>query len=104
MGQTEDQIIADFSKAKVPENLGVTLIQVMKMTAVCLEKTLGAQHEKPIKIKWRAPEGVSLTDVKLPTEIRKTGEQAGTGQPATRPESKSEGSDKPQSEAERRSR
>ena len=28
-GQTEDQIIADFSKAKVPENLGVTLIQVM---------------------------------------------------------------------------
>jgi len=32
------------------------------------------------------------------------GEQAGTGQPATRPESKSEGSDKPQPEAEGRSR
>lgn len=31
-------------------------------------------------------------------------EQAGTGQPATRPESKSEGSDQPQSEAEGRSR
>ncbi len=31
-------------------------------------------------------------------------EQGGTGQPATRPESKSEGSDKPQSEAEGRSR
>jgi hypothetical protein len=31
-------------------------------------------------------------------------EQAGTGQPATRPESKSEGSDKPQPEAEGRSR
>jgi hypothetical protein len=31
-------------------------------------------------------------------------EQAGTGQPATRPESKSEGSDKPQPEAEERSR
>ncbi len=30
-------------------------------------------------------------------------EQAGTGQPATRPESKSEGSDKPQTEAEGRS-
>jgi hypothetical protein len=32
------------------------------------------------------------------------GEQGGTGQPATRPESKSEGSDKPQPEAEGRSR
>jgi hypothetical protein len=32
------------------------------------------------------------------------GEQVGTGQPATRPESKSEGSDKPQPEAEGRSR
>ena len=36
-----------------------------------------------------------------PTE---EGEQDGTGQPATRPESKSEGSDKPQPEAEGRSR
>jgi hypothetical protein len=36
-------------------------------------------------------------------ETRKT-EQDGTGQPATRPESKSEGSDKPQPEAEERSR
>ncbi len=103
-GQTEDQIIADFTKAKVPENLGVTLIQVMKMTAVCLEKTLGTQHEKPIKIKWLAPEGVSLTDAKLPTEIIKTGEQPGTGQPATRSQSKSEGGDKPQPESEGRSR
>ncbi len=36
-------------------------------------------------------------------EIQKA-EQAGTGQPATRPESKSEGGDKPQSKAEGRSR
>jgi hypothetical protein len=34
----------------------------------------------------------------------KDGEQDGTGQPATRPESKSEGSDKPQPEAEGRPR
>jgi hypothetical protein len=34
----------------------------------------------------------------------KKAEQAGTGQPATRPESKSEGGDKPQPEAEGRSR
>jgi hypothetical protein len=36
--------------------------------------------------------------------ITEKAEQAGTGQPATRPESKSEGSDKPQPEAEGRSR
>ncbi len=35
---------------------------------------------------------------------KKPAEQAGTGQPATRPESKSEGIDKPQPEAEGRSR
>ena len=73
-GQTEDHIIADFSKAKVPENLGVTLIQVMKMTAVCLLKTLGDQHEKPIKITWLAPEGISPADARLPLEIKRTGE------------------------------
>jgi hypothetical protein len=39
----------------------------------------------------------------VPDEIQ-SGEQAGTGQPATRPESKSEGGEKPQPEAEGRSR
>lgn len=76
-GQSEDQIIADFSKAMVPENLGVTLIQVMKMTALCLQETLGTQHEKPIKIKWLAPEGVSLADVGLPSQIKNSGRQGG---------------------------
>ncbi len=75
-GKTEDLIIADFSKAKVPENLGVSLIQVMKMTALCLQKTLGTQHEKPIKITWLAPADVSLADAGLPPEIKKAGEQA----------------------------
>ena len=37
-------------------------------------------------------------------KINNTVEQAGTGQPATRPELKSEGSDKPQPESEGRSR
>ena len=48
-----------------------------------------------------------LDDVvtKLLADIQKQhSEQAGTGQPATRPQSKSEGSDKPQLEAEGRSR
>jgi predicted translin family RNA/ssDNA-binding protein len=36
--------------------------------------------------------------------LKQKSEQAGTGQPATRPESKSEGGDKPQPEAEGRPR
>ena len=39
-----------------------------------------------------------------PIESKTDGEQDGTGQPATRPESKSRGSDKPQPESEGRSR
>jgi hypothetical protein len=74
-GDKEHRITADFSKAKVPENLGVTLVQVMKMTAICLHKTLGTEHERPIKITWLVPEGMSLADAKLPPEIKKTGEQ-----------------------------
>jgi hypothetical protein len=69
-GEKEHRITADFSKAKVPENLGVTLVQVMKITALCLHKTLGTEHERPIKITWLAPEGMSLADAKLPTEIK----------------------------------
>lgn len=40
----------------------------------------------------------------IPKRDRKEAEQGGAGQPATRPESKPEGSDKPQPEAEGRSR
>ena len=40
----------------------------------------------------------------VPAELENKVEQAGTGQPATRSQSKSEGSDKPQPEAEGRSR
>jgi hypothetical protein len=47
------------------------------------------------------PRLATVTATKPP---KPEGEQGGTGQPATRPESKSEGSDKPQPEAEGRSR
>jgi hypothetical protein len=48
----------------------------------------------------------SLERLRIPVEAAEEikAEQAGTGQPATRPESKSEGGDKPQPEAEGRSR
>ncbi len=49
--------------------------------------------------------GTEQLDFPIPTAKREfEDEQAGTGQPATRPESKSEVSDKPQPEAEGRSR
>ncbi len=78
-GDKEHRIIADFSKAKVPENFGVTLIQVMKISALCLQKTLGDQNEKTIRITWLAPEGVSLVDAGLPSEIKKAGESGRSG-------------------------
>ena len=43
-------------------------------------------------------------EARLRPHLKKKAEQAGTGQPATRPESKSEGGDKPQPDAEGRSR
>lgn len=75
-GDKEHRIIADFSKAKAPGNLGATLVQVMKITAICLHKTLGTGHERPIMITWTAPEGMSLADAKFPPEIKQTGAQA----------------------------
>jgi hypothetical protein len=46
-----------------------------------------------------------LDEANVPRELPQNySEQGGTGQPATRPESKSEGSDKPQPESEGRSR
>ncbi len=48
--------------------------------------------------------GFEIVKVAGPGTIQTKAEQAGTGQPATRPESKSKGSGKPQSEAEGRSR
>ena len=45
-----------------------------------------------------------LDDLLLTLQETNNSEQAGTGQPATRSQSKSEGSDKPQPEAEGRSR
>ena len=63
-------VIADFSKAKLPEDIGLTLVQIMKITSLCLQKTLGNQHETPLKVTWIAPEGISIVDAKLLTEIK----------------------------------
>jgi len=63
-------LIADFSEARLPENIGLTLLQVMKLTSLCLQKTLGNKDETPLKVTWIAPEGISIVDAKLLTEIK----------------------------------
>ena len=100
-GDKEHRIVADFSRTKIPDNLGVTLLQVMKLSALCLQKTLGDQYQKPIRISWIAPKGVSITDGQLPLEIKKSGE-AGARRPATAPDSKSKGKEKPKPDSKRR--
>lgn len=70
-GEKEHQVFADFSKAKLPDNLGVTMMQVMKLTGICLQKTLVGTSQKSIRITWIAPEGVSLMEAELPLEIEK---------------------------------
>lgn len=47
---------------------------------------------------------LEILELRLVSQTTRHAEQAGAGQPATRPESKSEGGDKPQPEAEERSR
>jgi hypothetical protein len=56
-----------------------------------------------LRREWQTTHSDSSADAYIQQQM-KTAEQAGTGQPATRPESKSEGGDKPQPEAEGRSR
>jgi hypothetical protein len=58
------------------------------------QMTVELQHKEDVKGSWTYKN----------EEKKKEAEQGGTGQPATRPESKSEGSDKPQPESEGRPR
>ena len=65
-------IMADFSKAKDLRESEITVLQVMKMSALCLQKTITNYSQEPIPIIWIAPEGVSLVGENLPLEIKKT--------------------------------
>ena len=69
-GEKEHQIIADFSNAIAPRGQDITVLQIMRMTAICLQKTLGAKHTTPIKITWLAPKGIQLVDAQLPKQIK----------------------------------
>ena len=111
--EEKGRIIIDLTNTteKALEQQSLTIEQFAKLLSCCATKTLDSNGylTRSYPIIWKMPKAfVGVTD-KLPKAIEpqkksKPGEQAGAGQPATRPESKSEGSDKPQPEAEGRSR
>lgn len=69
-GEKSHTVIADFSRAKASDDLGVTLLQVMQLTAECLQRNLRSSDNTPIMIRWKTPPGdVALAD-KLPKEIK----------------------------------
>jgi hypothetical protein len=95
-------------------------LQVVKLSGEFItDDTVNRLHGQPINLRRIVFEGTSIRDPEnhpwvrqlredTGTELvfigRPNSEQDGTGQPATRPESKSEGGDKPQPESEGRSR
>ena len=69
-GEKSHSIIADFSRARVSEDLGVSLIQVMQLTAECLNRNL-RNSDAPIAIVWKVPKGQEELVDRLPKEIKK---------------------------------
>ncbi len=92
-------------KGEMPEQNYVTFTYGNSLVALC------AQHPRTLhkgnRMTFYVTDIVG-TEVKSiaygDVETQEDAEQAGTGQPATRPESKPEGGDKPQPESEGRSR
>jgi len=70
-GEKQHTIIADFSQAKASDDLGVTLLQVMQLTAECLQLTLKGWEKTPIDIVWKTPEGSESLVNTLPKGIKR---------------------------------
>lgn len=69
-GEEFHTITADFSRAKASDDLGVTLLQVMQLTAECLQRNLKGSS-MPIKIQWKTPPRQEGLADKLPKEIKR---------------------------------
>jgi hypothetical protein len=120
--QNKDSAPLETSKELTVEELAAvwTSVDAVNWRAVKRDKVLGLDGttynisfgDEEFKV-WTPDSDTVSRDLTRLIELKtllwriaeiKEGEQAGTGQPATRPESKSEGSDKPQPKAEGRSR
>jgi hypothetical protein len=100
---TKGEIIAAYALDRTPAKNSLRSRAVLRTARV-----VRAEGKTTIDFKdmfqgfpCKALEAYRFADQEIP---KANGEQAGTGQPATRPESKSEGSDKPQPESKGRSR
>jgi hypothetical protein len=69
-GEKSHTVTADFSRAKASDDLGVTLLQVMQLTAECLQRNLRSSESTPIMIHWKTPAGNAVPADKLPKEIK----------------------------------
>ena len=65
-GEKRHTIIADFSQAKASDDLGVTLLQVMQLTAECLQRNLRSSDSTPITIDWKTPLGRGFLPTNYP--------------------------------------
>jgi hypothetical protein len=73
-GEANHTVIADFSQASIDEDSGATLLQVMQITAICLQQNLESRSDgKPIKILWKAPQDLVIPEGSLPDEIKYAG-------------------------------
>lgn len=70
-GEEFHTVTADFSSAKVPDELGLSLLQVMQLTARCLQENLRSEaNERPIKIVWKVPTGMTIPVDALPATVK----------------------------------
>ena len=70
-GEKSHTVIADFTESKVSEELGVSLLQVMQLTAECLKRNLRGERTTPIRIQWKTPKGQETLADRLPKIIKK---------------------------------
>lgn len=69
-GEKFHTVTADFSHARASDDLGVTLLQVMQLSAECLQRNL-QRSSMPIKIQWKTPPRQEGLADKLPKEIKR---------------------------------
>ena len=69
-GEKFHTVTADFSQARASDDLGVTLLQVMQLTAECLQRNLQGSS-MPIKIQWKTPPRQEGIADKLPKAIKR---------------------------------
>ena len=91
------------AKAKLTDNQVMIEIPGLRIRTLIKGASVKIKNYRVTGDEWLT--GAEFDELEVDGQrIETKAEQAGTGQPATRPESKSEGSDKPQPESEGRSR